>query len=58
MEEEIDKILMDNFKDGDYQNARKLLLELLNKCFHEPQYRVYNSETKIESCERCGQITN
>lgn len=28
MEEKIDKILLDNFKEGDWQTARKQLLDL------------------------------
>ena len=30
MEDKIDKILLDNFKDGDWQTARKQLLDLFS----------------------------
>jgi hypothetical protein len=27
-------------------------------CLHEPQYQSYNSETKLQICDKCGIITN
>ena len=27
-------------------------------CLHEPQYQSYNSETKLQICDKCGAITN
>jgi hypothetical protein len=27
-------------------------------CLHEPQYRTYNYDSKIERCDKCGEITN
>jgi hypothetical protein len=27
-------------------------------CLHEPQYQNYNSETKLQICDKCGEITN
>ena len=27
-------------------------------CLHEPQYQNYNSETKLQICDKCGLITN
>jgi hypothetical protein len=62
MEEEIDKILLANFTEGDWQTARKQLLDLFivsnSVCLHEPQYQSYNNETKLQICDKCGAITN
>lgn len=27
-------------------------------CHHEPQYQSYNSDTGIQRCDKCGEITN
>lgn len=62
MEEKIDKILLNNFKEGDWQTARKQLLDLFivsnSVCLHEQQYQSYNSESKLQICDKCGEITN
>jgi hypothetical protein len=27
-------------------------------CLHEKQYQCYNSKTKLQICDKCGEITN
>ena len=27
-------------------------------CLHEPQYQSYNSATKLQTCDKCKEITN
>ena len=27
-------------------------------CLHESQYQSYNSKTRIQTCDNCGEITN
>ena len=56
MEEKIDKILLANFKDGDWQTARKQLLDLFfvsnqvcPKCGEDDYW-----EQKSCTCQQCG----
>jgi len=27
-------------------------------CLHESQYQSYNNETKLQICDKCGEVTN
>ena len=44
------------------ETATNLLLDLFDVsnlvCFHEPQYQSYNSATKLQTCDKCNEITN
>jgi hypothetical protein len=41
------------------EQLRKELFSVSDSvCLHEPQYQSYNSETKLQICDKCGAITN
>lgn len=33
-------------------------IRISQECKHEPQYRMYNWVTRLETCGKCGVITN
>tara|TARA_R110000803_G_scaffold174188_1_gene236803 strand:- start:363 stop:605 length:243 start_codon:yes stop_codon:yes gene_type:complete len=40
--------------------AKQLILYSVSNsvCLHEPQYQSYNSATKLQTCDKCKEITN
>ena len=62
-EEQIEELL-DRWEEGnmsvkDLSDELYILFDVSNSvCLHEPQYQSYNSETKLQICDKCGAITN
>jgi hypothetical protein len=59
----IDKIFDDlHYELITEKQAKQQVLDLFSVinsvCLHEPQYQSYNSETKLQICDKCKAITN
>jgi hypothetical protein len=45
------------YKDNELKKLRVTDVSV-SVCLHEPQHQNYNSETKLQICDKCGEITN
>jgi hypothetical protein len=62
MEEKYYEILRHYVNPNDCATVVRHLLNLHSVsnsvCLHEPQYQSYNSATKLQTCDKCKEITN
>ena len=62
MEEKYYEILRHYVNPNDCATVVRQLLSLHSVrnsvCLHEPQYQSYNSATKLQTCDKCKEITN